>query len=318
MQPDVSVIIAAFNAEATIAEAICSALDQEEVAVEVVVVDDASQDRTGPIARSFPADAVKVVELPENRGPGGARNVALTEATGRWIAVLDADDAMRADRLARVIAKAQAANAEMAVDNLMVIESPNGGRQTMFAPELLERIGEISLADFIRSNLLFKSRFNFGYMKPVVARTFIEKHSLRYDETLRIGEDYIFFASALAAGARCVVEPAAGYLYRVRAGSASHVLERHHVEAMLSADAAFVRANANALDGEARAALDLRRRSLEQAISFLSLVRNLKDRALFKAAGDALRDPAALKHLKMPIGVRLRRLAGPPYPRPGR
>ena len=62
---------------------------------------------------------------------------------------------------------------------------------------------------------------------------------LRYDETLRIGEDYILLASALAKGGRCVVEPSVGYSYHVRAGSISRVLELHHVEAMLAADVDF-------------------------------------------------------------------------------
>ncbi len=64
---------------------------------------------------------------------------------------------------------------------------------------------------------------------------------MRYDETLRIGEDYILLASALAKGGRCVVEPDAGYAYHIRDGSISRVLELHHVEAMLAADAAFLR-----------------------------------------------------------------------------
>ena len=54
MQPDVSFVIAAFNAEASIARAVQSALDQRNVAVEVVVVDDCSSDRTVEVARGFP------------------------------------------------------------------------------------------------------------------------------------------------------------------------------------------------------------------------------------------------------------------------
>ena len=91
---------------------------------------------------------------------------------------------------------------------------------------------------------MFKRTFSFGYMKPVFERHFVEQHALRYDETLRIGEDYIFMASALAKGGSCAVEPIAGYVYRIRAGSISRVLQLHHVEAMLLADAAFVRSHA--------------------------------------------------------------------------
>lgn len=308
MQPDVSVIIAAHDAEDTIAEAICSALEQRDVSVEVIVADDASSDRTSRVAQSFPSDTVKVLTLAENRGPGGARNAAIAAATGRWIAVLDADDAMRADRLARMLARAQADDADIVVDNLSVAEGDGEGH-AMFPAAMLESAGPLGLPAFIRSNQLFESRFNFGYMKPVLRRAFIAAHGLAYDETLRIGEDYIFLAGALAAGGRCAVEPGAGYLYRIRADSVSRVLEQRHVEAMLAADAAFARVNP--LNAEATDALAERRRNLERAAAFLSLVDSLKRRALFKAAGTALRDPGALRHLAMPLGARLRRLAAP-------
>jgi succinoglycan biosynthesis protein ExoO len=145
-------------------------------------------------------------------------------------------------------------------------------------------------------------------MKPVFRRSFVEAHGLAYDETLRIGEDYIFLASLLALGGRCAVEPEAGYRYHLRAGSISRVLKLDHVEAMLSADAAFVAAHP--LDGEAAAAQALRTRSLRRAASFLSLVGHIKDRAPARALATAIADPAALGHLRMPIAARLRRLAG--------
>ncbi len=135
----------------------------------------------------------------------------------------------------------------------------------------------------------------------------MQDHALRYDETLRVGEDYILLASALAEGGRCVVEPSVGYSYHVRTGSISRVLELHHVASMLAADATFLRDHQ--LDASARAAQARRTRSLEEAAAFLVLVQHLKDRAPLKAVGAALRDPVALRHLKMPIAARLRRVA---------
>lgn len=77
--PDVSVVIAAFDAESTIAEAVDSALAQRGVSLEVVVVDDSSRDRTAAIAAGFSDDRVKVLVLPENRGPGARATPA-----SRW------------------------------------------------------------------------------------------------------------------------------------------------------------------------------------------------------------------------------------------
>jgi succinoglycan biosynthesis protein ExoO len=312
MQPDVSFVIAAFNAERSLARAVESALAQREVTVEVIVVDDCSIDRTVQIARSFPPERVRVVALEKNRGPGGARNAGLEAARGRWIAVLDSDDAVYPDRLARMIRRAERSGAQIAVDNLDVVQEASGAKTTMFAPALLEKFPELTLADFIGANLLFEETFSFGYMKPIFERSFIERNTLRYDETLRIGEDYIFLASALAKGSRCAVDPQPGYTYHIRSGSISRVLELHHVEAMLAADAAFLRGHP--LDAPAQAAQARRTRSLEEAASFLTLVDHLKRRAPLRAIRTALRDPRAVRHLKMPIAARLRRLGLPLLP----
>ena len=305
-RPTVSVLIAAWNAETTLADAIRSALAQGEIDVEVIVVDDCSSDSTVSIAAGFPTDRVRVLALTENHGPGAARNAGLAAARGEWVAVLDADDTMLPGRLAAMIARAEASSAAIVVDNLKVVREGQTP-EVMFDPTFFGRIGEIDLANFIASNILFEATFSYGYLKPVFRRSFLPEHQLRYNENLRIGEDYIFFASALACGAKCVVEPTAGYNYFIREGSISRVLELRHVEAMLAADRAFVRDHE--LDAAARTAQARRTRSLEQAASFLMLVDHIKAGAPLKAVAAALRDPAALRHLRMPIAARLRRLA---------
>ncbi|GAB1582715.1 glycosyltransferase family 2 protein [Phyllobacterium phragmitis] len=306
MQPDVSFIIAAYNAEDTIGRAVESALAQQGVSVEVIVADDRSTDRTAAIARSYPAGRVHVVTLAKNGGPGAARNAALGLAKGRWIAVLDADDAVFPDRMARMIARGEKAGAQAVVDNIEVVREGEARGEPMFPPGRLEKIVEITLADFIGSNLVFKSTFNFGYMKPIFMRDFIEKHGLRYDEGLRIGEDYIFLASVLARGGKLVVEPGAGYAYHIRSGSISRVLELHHIDSMLEADRMFLRTFK--LDDKAKAAQARRTRSLEEARSFVALVGHIKQRSFKEIVRVALQDPLALRHLSMPIAVRLKRL----------
>lgn len=307
MQPDVSFVIAAYNAEATLDRAIASAIAQRDISVEVVVVDDTSRDRTLEVARSYPQDIVRVVALPENRGPGGARNAGLELARGRWVAVLDSDDAVYPGRLSTMIARAEKAGAEIAIDNLQVVREDGVAEDTMFPAAYLESLGEISLADYIAGNIVFESRFNLGYLKPIFQRRFLNENGLRYDEGLIIGEDYILLASALAKGGRCVVEPTTGYVYHIRSGSISRVLELHHVEAMRKADAIF--AETHAMDPEAAAAFARRSRSLRRAASFLSLVQHIKARSPLKAIWTALSDPAAVRHMSMPIAVRLRRIA---------
>ncbi|NLS06445.1 glycosyltransferase family 2 protein [Rhizobium sp. P32RR-XVIII] len=305
--PDISFIMAAYNAAETLSKAIDSALAQTGVTVEVIVADDCSTDETGEVARGYADKNVRLLTLEKNGGPAVARNTALAAASGRWIAVLDSDDAIEPGRLARLIARAEHAGAQIAVDNLRVIRADGSPPETMFAESALAAMPELTLPDFIRSNALFETTHNFGYLKPVFERAFIEKHALRFDENLRIGEDYVFLASALALGARCVIEPIPGYNYNIREGSISRVLELRHIEAMVEGDRVFL--GKHTLDADAMAAQKFRAQSLRRAASFLILVENIKNRSISGAIRAAWRDPAALRHLKMPIAARLNRMA---------
>ncbi|MFT4159182.1 glycosyltransferase family 2 protein [Shinella sp.] len=308
-EPDVSIIIAAYNAADTIQRAIRSALAQEGVTVEVIVADDCSADTTREIVAALGTPAVRLVALDSNKGPGGARNAGFAAARGRWIAVLDADDAMRPDRLRRMIDAAERQGAVVTVDNIDVLHGDSRITR-MFPRDLLAASPLLTLPAFIDSNLIFRATHNFGYMKPVFHRAFLEGNRLAYDEDLRIGEDYLLLAAVIAAGGRCAVVPEAGYLYHIRETSISRVLHLHHVEAMLAGDRRFLARFP--LQGEAMAAQRRRTRSLKEARAFLSLVRHLKNRSLGPALKVALGDPVALRHLSMPIAARWRRLTASP------
>lgn len=92
-RPLVSVIVPAYNAEAFIEEALGSALNQTYRALEVVVVDDGSQDRTPDIVEALAEKDPRVRLLRQaNGGVAAARNLAIEHARGVYIAPLDADD----------------------------------------------------------------------------------------------------------------------------------------------------------------------------------------------------------------------------------
>ena len=99
----VAVVIPAFDAEPFLAEAIDGVLAQTSLAVEVLVVDDGSRDRTSAIAARYEDRGVRLFRQ-QNLGAGAARNrgVALTSAP--LLAFLDADDLWPRDRLERLLA----------------------------------------------------------------------------------------------------------------------------------------------------------------------------------------------------------------------
>lgn len=95
--PNVSVVIPAYNAAATLGAAIESVLEQTAEPCEVIVVDDGSRDQTRAVAEAF-GDKVRVVTQ-MNAGCGEARNTGARLAVGDWLAFLDADDAWHPRKL---------------------------------------------------------------------------------------------------------------------------------------------------------------------------------------------------------------------------
>jgi glycosyltransferase involved in cell wall biosynthesis len=99
----VSVVIPARNAERTLERAIVSVLAQSWAPDEIIVVDDASTDATGAIARSFEDHGVRTVAIGSQTGAAGARNAGIEAATGTWVAFLDADDVWLPQKLAKQV-----------------------------------------------------------------------------------------------------------------------------------------------------------------------------------------------------------------------
>jgi len=100
MQPLVSILIPAFNAQKWIADTLRSAIAQTWDRKEIIVVDDGSADQTLAIARRFKSERVRVFTQ-ENQGAAAARNKAFSLSQGDYIQWLDADDLLAPDKLAR-------------------------------------------------------------------------------------------------------------------------------------------------------------------------------------------------------------------------
>jgi len=115
--PLVSIVIPAYNAEKDIAQAIRCAISQTYPQIEIIVVDDGSQDGTVQTAREILKGNFKgrwsVLELGINRGVSAARNVAVKQAKGEWIQFLDSDDAIAADKIEAQMKHARAASPDV-------------------------------------------------------------------------------------------------------------------------------------------------------------------------------------------------------------
>jgi len=162
--PLISVVIPAYNSERTIADTVHSALAQEDVRVEVLVVDDGSIDNTVAVAESIGDTRVRVISK-VNGGAPSARNAGIAEAKGEWVALLDADDLWVTHKLKTQLAALNAAangfaahaGAYLVDDDMNVLqirrctESPNNN---LIAYLLFQNLPAVASSWVIRRDVL--------------------------------------------------------------------------------------------------------------------------------------------------------------------
>ncbi|WP_342152722.1 glycosyltransferase family 2 protein [Methylorubrum sp. SB2] len=233
--PDLSFVMAAYNAAPWIEAALASALDQRGVGVEIVVVDDASTDDTASRVAALAARDPRVVLIRRARGggPSAARNLAIERARGAWIAILDADDAVAPERARHLIALAERTGCAVAADNVACFPDAEPERSWPLVPDLAEDAElRVGLAEYLNRNRMMGGRSNLGFLKPIFSRAFLARHGIRYDESVRIGEDFLICLRCLMAGTDMAVSGRAGYRYRMVSTSLSRKLKAADLDTM--------------------------------------------------------------------------------------
>lgn len=301
-EPLISVIMANHNGAPHIAEAVRSVLAQTERSLELIISDDGSSDDSLSIAAEFGGGDPRLVILAHvhKTGPAAARNRALAAARGKWVAIVDNDDTIAPERLARLVAAAEADGADITADNLMTFHDDESRPPHPHLPHVQAAFW-VDPAAYARSNIVRAEGAQLGYLKPIFRRERLS--GARYDETLLIGEDSDLVQRLLIAGARMRVYPECGYRYRKRSGSISHRLSERTIDPMI---AALQRLDAGG-DPALRNALARQVHALRDARAFAQMVAALKTGALGEAFKIAARRPSALILLRDPISARISR-----------
>ncbi len=291
---DVSVIMAAWKAADFIEAGIRSVLDSQGVSLELIIVDDASPDDTFAVMQRCAASdpRIRIDRLETNGGPSAARNRALDLARGRYVAVVDSDDALDNARLQKLVALADQGDHDIVVDNMIEIDA-NGqrlGDKPFLNSSLFSHPTAISLEMYVRANQPMKAGDNLGYLKPLFRRETLERLDARYDEGLRNSEDYYLVASLLAQGASMTYTPEPGYFYRRAAGSTSHRLKREQTAAWLVAEQAFQARFADELDDATRRQVKARARGLREVDQFVRALDAIREKRFGKLASVLGRD----------------------------
>ena len=225
--PHVSVIVPTRNRRRMLELAIGSALAQRDVAVEVIVVDEASGDGTAEYLRGLRDPRLTVVRHDAPLGVARARNAGLERAEAPWVAFLDDDDVWSPLKLAAQLTalKEHGPRAWSYVGAVVI----DGSLRIVGADRLH---ADVELAD-----LLFAYNAIPGGGSGVVAGTELLRSLGGFDPKLRVVADWdMWIRLALAAPAAPVDRPLVGYLLHPEAMSRDvaslrveleHVAEKH-------------------------------------------------------------------------------------------
>lgn len=135
MNKKVSILIPMYNAEAFVRETLDSCLKQTYKNIEIIVVDDGSNDRSFAVAKEYESDArIKVLSI-VNSGACKARNVALDNATGDYIMYLDADDIISSDKIEQQVAKLEKSEDDLVVATCRWDRFGNSVDEAIFPPQ---------------------------------------------------------------------------------------------------------------------------------------------------------------------------------------
>jgi glycosyltransferase involved in cell wall biosynthesis/CDP-glycerol glycerophosphotransferase (TagB/SpsB family) len=212
----VSVIVPLYNTADYIAECLDSVLAQTLKEVEVIVVDDGSTDGGDKLVEQYCARYPQVKLLrQERKRQGAARNLALSQATGGYLAFLDSDDVVPVDAYSGMLRAAESNNSEVVAG---VIESFS--RWKKWVPVALHQ--EVFLQGEQNTSLATMPELvtDVSACNKLISRELLDRHDIRFIEG-RAGEDLDFMARVYRVANRITVIPAVVYGYRAREGSST-------------------------------------------------------------------------------------------------
>jgi glycosyltransferase involved in cell wall biosynthesis len=207
--PLISVVIPVYNNETTIQETIESVLSQSFSDLELIVINDGSQDSTLKIVSSILDPRLKVFSYP-NAGLAATRNRGVSHASGEYISFIDADDLWTPDKLEAQF-KALQGNPQAAVAYSWTDWIDESG-------QFLRPGGHISVNGDVFATLLLRDFVESGSNPLIRAEALAEVGG--FDESLPAVEDWDMWLR-LAARYEFVCVPSPQILYRVSSSSMS-------------------------------------------------------------------------------------------------
>lgn len=314
MNPEVSVIIPTYNSKQYIAQALESVLTQTYRNLEVILIDDASHDLTVEIARGFQDRRLKIFSNNQNRGVSYGRNFGIRQAQGKWIALLDSDDWYAPTRLEKLIALAEANDADLIADDLLLINDDHTEHWSTLLAECPQmKFSSLTLIDavkFVTSDRLpsinGKRIWSLGYTKPLMRREFLLKHQLWYDENLQVGEDFSLYLECLRQQAKFYLTAQPYYYYRTRTTSLSTRKPTEYLAESCAITQTFIDrelVSASTPDDTLIKALGENLAIFQRRLAFYKLLENIQEQKLYTAIVHLFDNPSIAVDLIQKLGM---------------
>ena len=200
----VSVIIPVYNSKNYLKECLNSILNQTLDDIEVICVNDCSKDNSLSILQKYASKdkRIKIIDLPQNKGAGSARNIGIDNARGEYIGFVDSDDLIDSHFYEKLYKKATETDADVAKGNIYNYYGEiNQSKLTDF----------YDMNDKIREN---KFCFYYGFTSAIYKKSFIDKFYIRFPEGLNYFEDPYFSIKACINYEKLAFDDSAKYFYR--------------------------------------------------------------------------------------------------------
>ena len=205
--PEFSIMIAAFNAAATIRATLDSLVDQTESSWRACVVDDGSSDDTFEIALEYARRDSRFTVLQQaNAGSGAARNRAAQESTAEYLCILDADDAYKPTYLERQKAFVRTHPGFDIYSCTADAITESGDIRPYDPGRYPQDVCSLEIADLVKMNRI---------LSAAVIRAASFRNVGGFRESVYV-EDYDLWLRMLAHGANHIHNPESLVLYRVR------------------------------------------------------------------------------------------------------